>query len=80
MNRIFRMVLGIVLLALGVVSLFIPFLPGILFILAGLVLLGSERARIALHLARHKLADAIGPKAARWILPRHLEEKGTRNK
>lgn len=75
MNRIIRIGLGTFFLILGVISIFLPFLPGVLFILVGLVLFGNERARKALHNARHHLAQWLGPRAARWILPHSIDRK-----
>lgn len=40
--RIVRLVLGLVLLPLGIVGLFLPFLQGVLFLIASLALLADE--------------------------------------
>jgi len=42
MKRLLRLILGIAFLALGVVGLFVPILQGVLFIIAGLVILAPE--------------------------------------
>ena len=47
---------GVLLLVLGVIGLFLPFLQGILFLIMGLSLLSSEspRAKAWLHYLQHK--------------------------
>jgi len=49
--RIGKITLGVLLLVLGVVGLFLPFLQGILFLIMGLSLLSTEsqRAKAWLH-------------------------------
>ena len=49
--RIGKLTLGVLLLVLGVVGLFLPFLQGILFLIMGLSLLSTEsqRAKAWLH-------------------------------
>lgn len=39
-----RIIAGVALIILGILGLFLPFLQGIIFILLGLVLLGSNHA------------------------------------
>jgi uncharacterized protein YqgC (DUF456 family) len=42
-HELFKLILGIVLIIGGIIGLFLPFLQGILMILAGLYLLGGRR-------------------------------------
>ena len=46
-----KITIGVLLLVLGVLGLFLPFLPGILFLIMGLTLLSTEstRAKAWLH-------------------------------
>ncbi len=44
--RVLRMTVGVALVLLGIVGLFLPFLQGVLFIVAGLALLGRESERV----------------------------------
>ena len=46
LKRIFRYIFGIFFLILGVAGLFLPILQGILFIIAGLLILAPESRRI----------------------------------
>ena len=69
--RILRIASGFVLLALGVIGLFLPILQGVLMILAGLAVLGKDlpwsRAiteRLAAFVRRRASGDAKPGKAA----------------
>lgn len=68
MGHIIRISLGVIFIVIGVLSIFIPFLPGMLFLLAGLVLLGNQRAKNALRESIAKLKKWIGPKAGKLFL------------
>lgn len=68
MTRLIRMILGAGLILIGIVSLFFPFSPGSLFILAGLVVLGSKWAKTAFMKAHRKASKWFGPKAGKVFL------------
>lgn len=77
MTRLIRIFLGVLLIVIGIVSFFLPFSPGLLFLFAGLVLLGSKRAKAAFMKAHKKASILFGPKAGRLLLIplAHLEDK-----
>ncbi|MEK6959668.1 MAG: PGPGW domain-containing protein [Nanoarchaeota archaeon] len=76
MTRFIRIFIGIALIIAGIVSLFLPFSPGLLFLFAGLVLLGSKRAKAAFMKAHKKASVWFGPKAGKlFLIPlAHLED------
>ncbi|MBD3231752.1 hypothetical protein GF322_03755 [Candidatus Dependentiae bacterium] len=41
-NNVFRILLGLILIILGIAGLFLPFLQGVLFISTGLILIGGK--------------------------------------
>jgi hypothetical protein len=43
MNKLFRKTMGIILIIIGVFGLFLPFIQGILLIIAGLLLFDEEK-------------------------------------
>ena len=59
MKKIFKIVSGIVLILIGIVGLILPIMPGWVFIIPGLVILGEyfAPARRLLEWARRKLED-----------------------
>ncbi len=65
LKGVLRTIFGVLLIALGVVGLFLPILQGILLILLGLYLLGIRpqwlRQRVAAWKARHKKPTNASP-------------------
>lgn len=64
-RRLARIIIGFVLIVLGIVGLFLPFLQGIALIAAGLLLLAPEFrwARRLLDWVRHKWGEARSSRA-----------------
>ena len=60
--RLGKVTVGVLLLLLGVVGLFLPFLQGILFLIMGLTLLSTESPRAKAWL--HYLEERTG---VRWL-------------
>ena len=46
MRKVFRMSLGVIFIIVGLAGLLLPFLPGIIFLIMGLTLLGSKNKLI----------------------------------
>lgn len=75
LKRAAVLVIGWVFIALGVVGLFLPVLPGILFLLVGLIMLSSEYVWAHHLLDKLRLrypkvgrsADEATAKANRWM-------------
>lgn len=57
-RRKVKIAVGVLLLALGVVGLFLPFLQGVLFLIMGLTLLSTESTRAKEYL--HYVQDRAG--------------------
>jgi len=54
-NGAVRLILAAIFIVLGVAGLFLPFLPGIIFIILGLAMLGNHRAKKLLAKIKEKL-------------------------
>lgn len=71
MKRIVRMVAGVLLVVLGVLGLFLPFLQGILFLGVGLLLLSADirpiRRCVLGQMRRHPKRYRLFRKAHRWL-------------
>jgi len=52
--KILKTILGVILIALGIIGLFLPVLQGILLIIGGLLLLGVKKEQIKNWLKRLK--------------------------
>lgn len=52
LKKWFKKILGLFLILTGIIGLILPFLPGMLMILAGLALLGNSRAEQSLILVQ----------------------------
>ena len=74
-QRVLVLIAGWSFILLGIAGLFLPFLQGLLFILAGLIILSSQYAwaRLLLKKLRQRFprigraADAATAKAATWL-------------
>lgn len=77
-----KVVVGIFLIAFGVIGLFIPFVPGVPLMLAGMALAGLQRSRIrhlmfTFHQWRRKLIGIVqgeNGKAARAVSSRSISK------
>ena len=59
--KLIKGIAGIILIIIGIIGLFLPVIPGVLLILAGLILLGVKKEQI------HKWIKKLKLKYTFWI-------------
>ena len=76
--HVLRNIAGTVLVLLGVLGLFLPFLQGVLFLVLGLGLIDHPLKRRAHHWFRHRFPPyrAIALRYMRWKRQRRLSKHG----